>query len=71
MARKMAKFEIEALMAEREMALREGLPLHPSMELVWHRLPGLQAGLAQAQAVIELLKERPELAPLIPPGGLE
>jgi hypothetical protein len=32
-------------------------------------LPALRADLAQAEALIELLIERPELAPLIPPGG--
>jgi hypothetical protein len=72
MATRIAHLEMKALMAEREMAMETpGMPLYPSMELVFERLPALQADLAQALALIELLEERPELAPLIPPGGLE
>jgi hypothetical protein len=70
MASRMAKYEMEALMAERKLAAEEGLPLHPSLEVVWHRLPGLREGLAQAHAVIELLQAHPELAPRVPPAGL-
>jgi hypothetical protein len=68
----MARYQMDALMAERELALgTPGMPLYPSMELVFQRLPQLLADLDQALAVIELLEEHPELAPYIPPGGLE
>jgi hypothetical protein len=72
MATRMARFEFEALMAERAMAMKTpGMPLYPSMELVFQRLPRLVADLDQALAVIELLEQHPELVPYIPPGGLE
>jgi hypothetical protein len=63
----MARYEMEALIAERKLAVEEGLPLHPSLEMVWQRLPGLRDGLAQAQVLIELLQLHPKLAPHIPP----
>jgi hypothetical protein len=47
------------------------MPLYPTMELVFQRLPQLEADLDQALAVIEVLEEHPELAPYIPAGGLE
>lgn len=68
----MAHYEMQALMAERATAMETpGMPLWPPMELVFQRLPQLKAGLAQARAVIEVLEERPELAPYIPPAGLD
>ena len=48
-----------------------GMPLYPSMELVFQRLPQLEADLDQALAVIALLEERPELAPHVPLLRLE
>lgn len=72
MPSRMARYEMKALMAERELALETpGMPLWPPMELVFQRLPQLEADLAQALAVIEVLDEHPELAPYIPPAGLE
>ena len=65
-------YEMQALMAERAMAMETpGMPLYPTMELVFQRLPQLEADLDQALAVIEVLEEHPELAPYVPPGGLE
>jgi hypothetical protein len=68
----MAHYEMQALMAERQLAMETpGMPLYPSMELVFQRLPQLAGDLDQALAVIELLDEHPELAPYMRPGALE
>jgi hypothetical protein len=69
---RMTRYEMKALMLERQVAMEESdVPLYPTMERVFQRLPALRADLAQAEALIELLIERPELAPLIPPEGLD
>ena len=71
MVSRAAHYEMQALMAERAMAMETpGMPVYPSMELVFQRLPQLEADLAQALAVLELLDEHTELAPYIPPAGL-
>jgi len=68
----MARYEMEAILAERRLAMETpGMPLYPSMELVFQRLPQLEADLDQALAVIGLLEEHPELASYVPLGGLE
>jgi hypothetical protein len=68
----MARYEMEAILAERRLAMETpGMPLYPSMELVFQRLPQLEADLDQALAVIALLEERPELAPHVPLLRLE
>jgi hypothetical protein len=68
----MAHYEMQALMAERAMAMETpGMPLYPSMELVFQRLPQLEADLAHELALVELLEEHPELAPYVPSEGLE
>jgi hypothetical protein len=67
-----ARCEMQALMAERQLAMETpGMPIYPSMELVFRCLPQLEADLAQALAMIDVLEEQPELAPYVPPGGLE
>ena len=69
---RMTSYEMKALMLERQVAMEESdVPRYPTMERVFQRLPALRADLAQAEALIELLIERPELAPLIPPAGLD
>ena len=55
-----ARCEMKALMAERQLAMETpGMPIYPSMELVFRRLPQLEADLAQALAMIERLEEHP------------
>ena len=71
MVRRMAYYEMQALMAERAVAMdTPGMPLYPSMKLVFQRLPQLEADLAQALAAIEVLVEHPELASNVPAWGL-
>ncbi|OBA64705.1 hypothetical protein A5647_24855 [Mycobacterium sp. 1100029.7] len=72
MASRTARYEVQALLAERRMAMQNrDMPRWPPMQLVFSRLPQLEADLAQALAAIEVLEEHPELAPYIPPGGLD
>ncbi|BBX43938.1 hypothetical protein [Mycobacterium simiae] len=72
MTKTVARFQIEALIVERRLAMQDPeMPLWPPMELVFQRLPQLEADLAQALAAIELLQEHPELAQFVPPGGFE
>jgi hypothetical protein len=65
-----ANLMMHAFMKHREYAMENGLPLYPTMKESFEALPGLQAGLDQALAMIEVLSEYPQLAPHINPGGL-
>jgi hypothetical protein len=71
MVTRMGHYEMQAFMAERTMAMETpGMPLYPSMELLFQRLPQLEADLAQALWMIEALEGHPELVRDIPPAGL-